>query len=205
MHLAHLAVPPAVAGPVSCSLVCTNRSTLCISLDFYFSPFLCKIYFILYNSSVVFRQSVKSGVQFCIFSNSPRNNLTRTSFGLGLLFRLDQFPEAALCLGQRDSTSLTLINPVRLPSEMVEISHISPAIRVVSALCSKACQGQAHQSLSNWQCSHFCFHWPLPGCSGGLAFVLTSVLCAVSAGALGGLPVRVEGEDLLEGSGVWRR
>lgn len=148
---------------------------------------------------------MKFGVRFCIFSSSPRNTLSRTSFGLGLLFRLDRFPEAALCLGQRDSASLALINPLRLPSEMVEISHSSPAIRVVSALCSKACQGQAHQSLSIWQFSHCCFHLRLPGCSGGLASVLTCTLCAVSASVLGGLPARVEGEDLLEGLGSWRR
>lgn len=88
------------------------------------------------------------GVHFCIFSNSPRNTLPCTSFGLGLLFQLDQFPEAALRLGQRDSTSLTLINPVRLPSEMAEISHSLPAIRVVGAFSSHALQGQAHLSLN---------------------------------------------------------
>lgn len=102
--------------------------------------FLCKIHFNIY-SCVVFHQSVKLGDHFCIFSNSPRNTLPRTSFGLGLLFHLDRFPEAALRLGQRDSTSLTLINPVRLPSEMVKISHSSPAIRVASALSSMCLPG----------------------------------------------------------------
>lgn len=145
---------------------------------------------------------MKFGFHFCIFSNSPRITLTRTSFGLGLLFRLDRFPEAALCLGQRDSASLTLINPVRLPSEMVEISHSSPAIRVVSALCSKDFQGQAHQSLSIWQHSHFCFHLCLPGCSGGLASALTCALCDLCR-CIGWVSVRVEGEDL-EGLGAGR-
>lgn len=122
---------------------------------------------------------MKFGVRFCIFSNSPGNTLSRTSFGLGLLFRLDRFPEAALCLGQRGSASLALINPLRLPSEMVEISHSSPAIRVVSALCSKACQGQAHQSLSVWQFSHCCFHLRLPRCSGGRASANLRPVCCL--------------------------
>lgn len=128
-----LLVPPGVARSILHTLLCTSRSMLCIVYRFNCSPFLCKIYFIIY-SCVVFHQIVKFGVHFCVFSSSPRNTLPRTSFGLGLLFHLDRIPEAALCLGQRDSTSLTLINPVRLPSEMVEISHSSPAIRLVSAL-----------------------------------------------------------------------
>lgn len=52
-----------------------------------------------------------------------------TPFELVVLFKLERFPEATLLLGQRDSISLTLINPDRLLSNMVEIIY-NPTNRV---------------------------------------------------------------------------
>lgn len=197
-------MPPGVARPVLYPLLCTSRSMLCIFYRFNCPPSLFKIYFIIY-SCVVFHQSVKFGAHFCAFSNSPGNAFPRTSFGLGLLFHLDWFPEVALRLGQRDSTSLTLINPVRLPSEMVEISHSSPAIRVVSALSCTCLPGPGASISLNLAAHTSVFVCVFPGRSGGLTSALTHALCAVSAGALCGLSVGEVGEDFLKGPGGWRR
>lgn len=148
-----------------------------------------------------------------MMNNCTVNILAYTAFGRVLFFQLERFPEAALLLGQRESISLTLINPARLISKTVEIIYTSSRVcerPFPHILASIRC----YQSLLIWRLRSritflfsFAFPWKL------MSFCFSPKLCCIIFALMHcfcrwlelGLHVKTEGEDLPEGQRACRR